>query len=139
MTPIKKSLADYPCYRITEDDSNYFGIVVDTVGDGVPWITVIEIFEEGGKTPPNSHSAAQEMFFVLKGEGKARCDGHETTLKAGDVLVLPAGSVHEVENTGKGKMYCLTTMIPNQDFAELIRHGIPTRFDAEDLAVLEGR
>jgi hypothetical protein len=28
-------------------------------------------------------------------------------------------------------------MIPNEDFAELIRSGIPAELDAEDLAVLQ--
>ena len=32
---------------------------------------------------------------------------------------------HVVENTGPGKLYCLTMMTPNEGFAELIRAGTP--------------
>lgn len=138
MLPIKKSIADYSCYRISPNDTNYFALIVDPVADKVPFVTVVEIFEKGGKTPPNAHAAAHEMFFVLKGEGKAWCDGNETALKSGDVLVLTPTSEHVVENTGAGKLYCLTTMMPNEGFAELIRNGSPVALDAEDIAVLEG-
>jgi len=41
-----------------------------------------------------------------------------------------------IENTGKGRMYALCIMIPNENFAELIRSGIPVELDAEDLEVL---
>ncbi len=138
MLPIKKSIADYPCYRISPDDTNYFALVMDPTVDDVSFVTVIEVFEKGGKTPPNAHDTAYEMFFVLKGEGKAWCDGNETTLKAGDVLVLPPKSEHVVENTGDGKLYCLTTMMPNEGFAELIRKGTPVALDVEDIAVFGG-
>lgn len=136
MMPIKKSPRDCPAFRIAPTDSNYFLVLADPPGDGVPWITVVEIFQKGGRTPPNSHSHAWESFVVLKGEGIATCDGTSTTLGPGDMLMLPPGSEHVVENTGPGKLYCLTTMIPNQDFAELIRSGTPVALDAEDLAVL---
>jgi hypothetical protein len=43
-----------------------------------------------------------------------------------------------VENTGNGKLYCLTTMMPNEGFAELIRAGIPVELDEEDIAVFGG-
>ena len=138
MLPIKKSIADYPCYRISADDTNYFALVMDPTVDDVSFVTVVEVFENGGKTPPNSHAAAYEMFFVLKGEGKAWCDGNEATLKAGDVLVLLPKSEYVVENTGDGKLYCLTTMMPNEGFAELIRAGIPVELDEEDIAVFGG-
>ncbi len=136
MPPIRRAIADAPCFRISPDDSNYFAILADPAGDGVPWITVVEIFAPGGRTPPNSHSAAWEQFVVLAGEGRAICDGHATTVRQGDILALPPGSEHVVENTGAGKLYCLTTMIPDQGFSALIRSGVPVALDAEDLAVL---
>ncbi len=138
MTPIRRTIAECPCFRISPDDSNYFVILADPVGDGVPWISVVEIFAPGGATPPNSHSAAWEQFVVLEGEGRATCDGQVTMVRKGDMLALPPGSEHVVENTGSGRLYCLTTMIPNQGFAELIRGGAPMALDAADLAVLAG-
>jgi mannose-6-phosphate isomerase-like protein (cupin superfamily) len=79
---------------------------------------------------------AWEQFVVLAGNGRARCDGVETALARGDVLIVPPGSEHVIENAGPGKLYCLTTMIPNEGFAELIRGGIAEDLGAADRSVL---
>ena len=52
--------------------------------------------------------------------------------------MLRPGSLHVVENTGTGKLYTLTVMVPNQDFAELIRAGTPVELDAEDRRAIAG-
>ena len=76
------------------------------------------------------------MFFVLKGEGIAVCDGKEVTLKAGDSILMPPTGIHYLRNTGSQRLYTLCFMVPNEDFSELIRSGIPSQLDAEDLKVI---
>jgi mannose-6-phosphate isomerase-like protein (cupin superfamily) len=127
---------DYKAFRISADDTNRLALVFDPIGDGVGFVCAVEIFDPGGCTPPNSHKIGQEMFFVLKGNGRALCDGAAIDLGPGDSLLLRPGSVHEVENTGPGRLYCLTVMAPNDAFAELIRAGVPAVLDDEDIAVL---
>ena len=136
MPMFRKSAGSCACYRIKASDTNYFVLLADPVNAGVPFITVVEIFEPGGLTPPNAHVAAWEQFVVLAGTGVARCDGRETALACGDVLVVPPGVEHVVENTGPGKLYCLTTMIPDEGFADLIHGGIPMALDDDDRRVL---
>jgi mannose-6-phosphate isomerase-like protein (cupin superfamily) len=136
MPMIRKSAAQCACYRIKASDTNYFVLLADPLADGIDFITVVEIFEPGGATPPKAHVAAWEQFVVLEGAGIARCDGRSTPVARGDILIVPPGTEHIVENTGPGKLYCLTTMIPNEGFAELIRSGIPVALDAADLRVL---
>ena len=133
-----KRMTECPAYRISPNDTNYFALVFDPAGDDVDLVAVVEIFAPGGKTPPNSHSRAHEMFFVLEGEGKAFCDGASLDLKKGDAMMLRPGSNHEVHNTGAGKLYTLTVMVPNQEFAELIRNGQRVELDAEDRRVIAG-
>jgi mannose-6-phosphate isomerase-like protein (cupin superfamily) len=70
------------------------------------------------------------MFYVLSGEGIAHADGNSVPLKRGDSLLLPAGTIHQIENTGTTRLYCLTVMVPNQGFAELIRAGEQGATDA---------
>ena len=77
------------------------------------------------------------MFYVLSGQGTAYCDGTKVALRAGDSIVVPPGAEHVVENTGPGKLYTLTVMVPNEEFAELIHAGEPVELDAEDLSVLQ--
>jgi mannose-6-phosphate isomerase-like protein (cupin superfamily) len=135
---IAKRAAELQAFRIAPTDSNYFACLFDPLADGVSFTLVVEIFEPGGKTPPNSHAIAEEVFFVLAGSGKAVAEGVTKDVGAGDVLVLRPGTEHVVENTGVGKLYCLTMMTPNEGFAELIRAGTPVELTDEDRAVICG-
>jgi mannose-6-phosphate isomerase-like protein (cupin superfamily) len=137
--PVAKSPKEYQAYRISPDSSNKLAIAFDPLKDNVPFTCCVEIFDVGGKTPPNRHMYATELFFVLKGEGRATSDGKTVTLQEGDSLVVLPSSTHVIENTGSSRLYTLTVMVPNEDFAELIYNGIPTELDAEDLAVLQGK
>lgn len=125
-------------FRISPTDTNYFAILFDPTSSSTDAIFVVEIFNVGGATPPNSHSHAHEFFYVLHGEGIASSDGAEMPIKKGDALLLNPGSVHIVKNTGGSKLYTLTVMTPNQDFAELIRGGERVSLDADDIRVLQG-
>lgn len=136
MTALRKRLAEANGWRIAPRDTNYFALLLDPAGDGVDLTCVLEIFTPGGKTPPNTHQVAQELFFVLKGTGRATCAGRTVDLAPGDTLLVPPGHEHVIENTGPGKLYTLTVMIPNEGFAELIRAGTPVPLDDEDRAVL---
>lgn len=136
---IAKSRESYRAYRITPQDTNRLVPVFDPIGEKANFLFPIEIFDVGGKTPPNVHRQAQEMFFVLHGEGRADCSGTETMLKAGDSMLLMPGTTHVVENTGKDRLYCMTVMVPNEDFAELIRTGIPEELDDADWAIISGK
>ncbi|MBW4450267.1 MAG: cupin domain-containing protein [Spirirestis rafaelensis WJT71-NPBG6] len=134
--PVVKSPKDYQTYRISPDDTNRLAIIFDSTNANASLTCCIEIFDVGGKTPPNRHQWALEMFFVLKGEGIAVCDGKSVNIKAGDSLLVPPTGTHLIKNTGSTRLYTLTIMVPNEDFAELIRSGIPVELDEEDMTVL---
>jgi len=123
-------------FRISPNDSNYFVLLFDPKKDAIDDIFVVEIFAKGGATPPNEHANAHEFFYVLEGEGEARCDGKTMAIRRGDALLLRPGNEHVIENTGSGKLYTLTVMTPNEGFAELIRGGEPVELDDEDRMVL---
>lgn len=139
MIPISmETVASAKAFRISPTDTNYFAVLFDPEKNGIRNVFVIEIFTPGGATPPNTHAGADEFFYVLAGEGIARCNGRQVPLKQGDAMLLHPGHEHVVENTGTKKLYCLTVMTPDEGFAELIRSGTPLALDAEDLAVLGG-
>jgi mannose-6-phosphate isomerase-like protein (cupin superfamily) len=134
---IARHASDLVGYRISEGDTNWFACLLDP-SDGVGFTLVVEIFSPGGATPPNTHQRATETFLVLRGEGEARLDGTPIALRAGTVLAVPPGTEHVIANTGSGRLYCLTLMVPDEEFAALIRNGTRVPLDAEDLAVLTG-
>lgn len=125
-------------FRIGPHDTNYFALLFDGEKDKIDNIFVVEIFTKGGATPPNEHAGAHEFFYVLHGEGTARCGDKIMPIRKGDALLLRPGSEHVIENTGDGKLYTLTVMTPNEGFAELIRSGQPIELDEEDHRVLAG-
>ena len=134
--PIVKSPIDYQAFRISPQDTNRLAIVFDPQIANMSLTLCVEIFDIGGKTPPNRHQLAVEMFFVLNGEGLATCDGKTVHVQAGDSILVPPTGIHGIENIGTGRLYALCFMVPNEDFAELIRSGIPAELDEEDMAVL---
>lgn len=136
MIPLVQSAKQYQAYRISPKDSNRLAIIFEPKTANASLTVCVEIFDKGGKTPPNRHQIAVEMFFVLKGEGLATCDGKTVPIRAGDSLLVPPTGIHEIRNTGNGRLYTLCIMVPNEDFAELIRSGIPVELDEEDMRVL---
>jgi mannose-6-phosphate isomerase-like protein (cupin superfamily) len=134
--PVIKSPKDYQVYRISPHDTNRLAIIFDSVNANTSLTCCLEIFDVGGQTPPNRHQWAVEMFFVLKGEGVAICDGKNVSIQAGDSLLVPPTGTHLIKNTGSSRLYTLTIMVPNEDFSELIRSGTRLELDAEDMAVL---
>lgn len=136
--PIAKTPDALRAFKMGAQDTNYFACLADPIAEGVPFTMIVEIYEPGGATPPNTHATAFEHFFILKGTGKGYCDGVTVDLGPGSSLLVPPGKEHIVENTGKGKLYALCTMVPNEGFAEMIHAGIPVELTDEDILVLTG-
>jgi mannose-6-phosphate isomerase-like protein (cupin superfamily) len=137
MISVVKSPRDYQVFRISPQDKNRLAIVFDpTIADDSLTVCV-EIFDPDGSTPTHRHHSAVEMFFILKGEGLAICDGKPISLHPGDSLLVRPTGIHEVRNASSSeRLYALCFMVPNEDFAELIRSGVPEKLDEEDLNVL---
>lgn len=137
MIPVVKSPKDYLVFRISPQDSNRLAIVFDSTTADDSLTVCVEIFDPGGRTPTHRHNFAVEMFFILKGEGMAICDGKQIPLRPGDSLLVRPTGIHEIRNPSSERLYALCFMVPNEDFSELIRSGIPEQLDEEDLSVLQ--
>ena len=129
--------ADRTCHHITAGDTVKLAVVRGP-DDEYDASVLFEIWEPGGAQPPNSHPDSVETFWFLRGEGIATSDGVEHPVGAGQLLVLPAGSVHHIRNTGAGRLYAITTMTPDGGFAALVERGPEATLDEDDLAVLRG-
>ena len=136
MIPVIKTLKDCQAYRINPSDRNRLAIIFDPSNVDNSLTVCVEIFDVGSATPPHRHNFAVEMFFILKGEGIAVCDGKEISLHTGDSVLMPKTGTHYLKNIGSQRLYALCIMVPNEDFSELIRNGIPATLDEQDLEVL---
>jgi quercetin dioxygenase-like cupin family protein len=65
-----------------------------------------------GKTAPNHRHPGEEIIYVIEGTMEYRLEGKPpVTLKAGDVLFVPAGVVHSATNVGQTNAAELGTYI----------------------------
>ena len=72
--------------------------------------TIVSI-AQGVTAPWHSHPG-EEVIYVLEGVLEYQLDGQPpVTLKAGDVLFIPAGVVHSAKNVGSGNGAELATYI----------------------------
>ena len=126
----------YRVMKISVNDTNKFVVLVDPTGTDLPLIQVIEIFDIKGETPANQHRLATEVFYVLFGQGEATLDQHTIQIRSGSTLVVTSGCTHVIRNTGTTRLYCLTTMVPNEGFAELIAGGHHSQLDELDYLAL---
>jgi quercetin dioxygenase-like cupin family protein len=49
----------------------------------------------GAPAPPHLHPSQEERFEVIEGGVRANVEGAEHTLRAGDELLVPAGTMHD--------------------------------------------
>ena len=72
--------------------------------------TIVEL--EPGTTAPRHTHPGEEIIYVLEGTWEYTVEGKPpVTLKAGDVLFIPAGTIHAARNVGTGNAAELATYI----------------------------
>jgi quercetin dioxygenase-like cupin family protein len=80
----------------------------------VPGREVVQVrvdFAPGVVAPKHSHPG-EEIIYVLEGSLEYQVEGQPpVTLKAGDVLFIPAGTIHAAQNVGSGNAAELATYV----------------------------
>jgi quercetin dioxygenase-like cupin family protein len=79
-----------------------------------PGLEVVQVrvdFAPGSSAPRHRHPG-EEIVYAIEGEMEYRLeDKSPVTLRAGDVLFIPAGTIHEVANVGDSNAAELATYI----------------------------
>ena len=65
---------------------------------------------EGG--PDNNHRGSDQWLFVLSGTGVAIVNGRRSPLKAGSLVLIERGEMHEIRNTGRTPLRTLNVYVP---------------------------
>jgi quercetin dioxygenase-like cupin family protein len=80
----------------------------------VPGREVVQVrvdFDPGYVSPKHTHPG-EEIVYVLEGSLEYEVEGEPpVTLKAGDVLFIPAGTIHAAKNVGSGNGAELATYV----------------------------
>ena len=67
-------------------------------------------FDPGYVAPRHTHPG-EEIIYVIEGTLEYQIDGKPSTVKSGDVLFVPAETVHSVKNIGTGHGAELATYV----------------------------
>jgi mannose-6-phosphate isomerase-like protein (cupin superfamily) len=74
----------------------------------------------GGATDEHYHKDSEEIYFILSGVGEIRVNGESASVRVGDAIVLPAGSVHKIWNRGDSDLVFLCLCVPPYEHADTV-------------------
>ncbi len=63
----------------------------------------------------HAHKLQEQVYHVLDGEGVMEIDGKRTVVRQHDVIFLPPGCEHSIENTGLGDLTFIVATSPVSD------------------------
>ena len=63
----------------------------------------------------HTHKVQEQVYHVLDGEGLMEIDGERTVVRRHDVIFLPPGVKHAIENTGLGDLTFIVVTTPVKD------------------------
>jgi len=63
----------------------------------------------------HEHKIQEQVYHVLDGEGLMEIDGKKTVVRKNDVIFLPPGVPHGIQNTGLGDLTFIVVTTPVMD------------------------
>jgi mannose-6-phosphate isomerase-like protein (cupin superfamily) len=78
---------------------------------------------EGRHAHPVGDGALEELYVMLEGQAVMHVDGVASTLAPGDAVLAPAGSDHDLQNTGDGPAILLVIWGPPASGFDWTRYG----------------
>ena len=60
----------------------------------------------------NRHRGADQWLFVVSGNGVAKINGKNYSIKPGTLLLIEHGDRHEIQNTGRALLRTLNVYVP---------------------------
>jgi quercetin dioxygenase-like cupin family protein len=82
----------------------------------------------GGGPPPHRHDG-EELFTVLEGENEAVFRGEHVTVRAGEIINIPANASHQFQNKSDqaARLLCVCSPAGQEEFVREIGVPVATR------------
>lgn len=74
-----------------------------------------------GKSVPHMHKKMEEIYYVVKGNGKIIIDGDLTEIKEGDLVSIPKNKFHHVETESNQSIEVIVATHPRFDTEDVIK------------------
>lgn len=91
------------------NQNTYFRRVLET-GKNVQ--LVVMSIEPNDDIGEETHPDNDQVLYLAAGSGKVVLDGQESDYTAGDLVLVPAGTRHNIINTGSEPLKIITTYSP---------------------------
>ncbi|WP_318567425.1 cupin domain-containing protein [Salinigranum marinum] len=120
--PLVRRATDVAYEDVGAADGMRKGVLVSDA-DGAPHFAIRRFTLAPGAEVPRHTNEVEHEQYVLDGEYTVGLDDEEFTVRAGDSLLIPAGTVHWYRNDGdeEGAFLCA---VPNgDDSIELVDEG----------------
>ena len=86
--------------RIEEDWGSLCWLASQGIGNAEGLTVGRVVIKAGCSNPRHSHSACEEVLYLLRGRLEHTMGDEKVTLEAGDTLVVDAGVFHNARSTG---------------------------------------
>jgi mannose-6-phosphate isomerase-like protein (cupin superfamily) len=102
------------CAVITANDLTELRELFHPDTDGLPvgYSLAHAVIQPGERSIRHHLEGASEVYYLLTGQGRMHIDGEVREVRAGDALLIPAGAVQFLENTGDGPLTLLAIVEP---------------------------
>lgn len=85
--------------------------------EGAELTVGLAIFDAGKSNAEHIHPNCEEIVYVLEGEVEHTLGGQRTTLRAGDLIVVPRNVPHRLLNSGSAPVRaCIVFSAPDRKF-----------------------
>jgi quercetin dioxygenase-like cupin family protein len=84
-------------------------------------ILVEQTFQLGGKTVVHLHEQGDELFYVVSGQGSATLGDVVEIIGPGDVVFVPAGTIHQIKNLLSNDPLVVVFFMDSPELVDLFR------------------
>lgn len=84
-----------------------------TIFESPRMLVGLNAFAPGQQHALHAHDDMDKLYSVVEGEGLFLLDDAELSMKAGDLLVAPAGVPHGIRNDGNARLIVLAVLAPS--------------------------
>src|ERR1051326_3724926 len=101
---LSKSVEGTPSEEMASGRGRTIHLIDGSVGAKHIDVHVNELNPGMGPGVVHYHTAAENVYYVLDGEGKVTHSGGELTVRQGDIVFIPPREVHSLTNVGTGTL-----------------------------------
>jgi len=103
------------------DDRSIIRELASPTNSGLTRHSLAEIrHPPGTASQEHFHTEAEEVYFVIEGQGGIRVDGETGSIGPGDVVVITPGERHKVWQEGEGDLVLLVSCVPAYTVDEVV-------------------